>query len=55
MNQLLWIKASRNLSNLVSEILMDRNFGRDEVELIAALDISEYTMLMICLSVTYVS
>ena len=34
---------------------MDRNFGRDEVELIAALDISEYTMLLICLSLTYVS
>ena len=34
---------------------MDRHFGRDEVELIAALDISEYTMLLICLSFSYVS
>ena len=34
---------------------MDRNFGRDEEELIAALDVSGYTMLVICLSLTYVS
>ena len=34
---------------------MDNYYGRQEVELIAALDISEYTMLWICLCLTSVS
>ena len=34
---------------------MENYYGREEVELIAALDISEYTMLWICLCLTYES